>query len=144
MTGVPKERPTGVTILAVLFFIAGAFYASGTLVVGSRVLRPLAGLLINPLAAIVVIVSLATTLVQAALFVAIGIGLLRLQNWARVLLIVLIGLGFLTGARALATSGAHGIVSSPGPALIVVVSGIGMLIYLFRPHVKRAFGAARC
>jgi hypothetical protein len=100
-------------------------------------------LLINPLAGIVVIVSLASAPVQAALFVAIGIGLLKLQNWVRVLLIVLIGLVLLMAARALVLSGAQGIVSSPGPVLIAGSIVVGVLVYLFRPHVKQVFGAIR-
>ena len=143
ITRPPKERPVGVTILAVLFFIVGARYFFEILIIGSTVLRSLAGLLINPLAGIVVIVSLASALVQAALFVAIGIGLLKLQNWVRVLLIVLIGLVLLMAARALVISGAQGIVSSPGPVLIAGSIVVGVLVYLFRPHVKQAFGAIR-
>ena len=85
MTSATKERPAGVTILALLSFIVGGSFAYGTRIFGSLVLHSLAGLLINPLAGIVVIVGLAIALVQAGLFIAIGIGLLKMQNWARVL-----------------------------------------------------------
>jgi hypothetical protein len=109
-------------------------------------LRPLAGILLNPYAAIFVFLAAALSFVQGALFIAVGIGFLKLQNWARVLLIVLTGLALLYGARALVTSGAsaaNAFVSSPGPVLIVGSIVVGLLVYLFRPHVKQAFGATR-
>jgi hypothetical protein len=141
-----RERPAGVTILAVLFFVAGIFYSFGALIGCAMTLRPLAVILINPYAAIFVFLAAALSFVQGALFIAVGIGFLKLQNWARVMLIVLIGLALINGARALVTSGAsaaHGFVSSPGPVLIVGSIVVGLLVYLFRPHVKQAFGATR-
>jgi len=97
----------------------------------------------QPLAAVFVFLALAISFVQGFLLIAIGIGFLKLQNWARVLLIILIGLGFLGGIRGLVTSGANGILQSPGPAFILAAISIGILMYLFSPRVKQAFGATR-
>jgi hypothetical protein len=138
-----KERPIGVTILAVLFLIAGAYYSLGTLIAPLRIFRPLAVILLNPYAAIFAFLALAISFVQGVLLIAIGIGFLKLQNWARILLIVFVGLVLLMAACGLITSGVQGLVSSPGPALIVGSIFVGVLVYLFRPHVKEAFGASR-
>jgi hypothetical protein len=138
-----KERPSGVTILAVLFLIAGTYYALGALIAPLRIFRPLAVILLNPYAAIFAFLALAISFVQGVLLIAIGIGFLKLQNWARILLIVFIGLALLMAARTLVISGAHWIVSSPGPVLIVWSIAVGVLVYLLRPHVKQAFGAIR-
>ena len=143
MKGAPRERPAGVTILAVLFLIAGTIYAFGALIAPLNIFQPLASILINPLAAVFVFLALAISFVQGFLLIAIGIGFLKLQNWARVLLIILIGLGFLGGIRGLVTSGANGILQSPGPAFILAAISIGILMYLFSPRVKQAFGATR-
>jgi hypothetical protein len=91
-------------------------------------------ILINPYAAIFVFLAASVSFVQGALFIAVGIGFLKLQNWARVLLIVLIGLALLNGARALVFSGSHALAFSPGPVLIVGSIVVGMLVYLFRPR----------
>jgi hypothetical protein len=138
-----KERPPGVTILAVFFLIAGTMYAFWALIAPLRIFRPLAVILLNPYAAIFAFLALAISFVQGVLLIAIGIGFLKLQNWARILLIVFIGLVLLMAARGLITSGVQGIVSSPGPPLIVGSIFVGVLVYLFRPHVKQAFGAIR-
>jgi hypothetical protein len=76
-------------------------------------------------------VWLAFGLGKAALLVAIGVGLIRLQNWARILLIVFIGLELLIVARALAFSDSHALHAlafSPGPALIVGSIVVGCLL----------------
>jgi hypothetical protein len=143
MATVNKDRPAGVMILALLCFIAGGSSAYETRIFGDWVLHPLAGLLLNPIAGMVVIVGLAAALVQAGFFIVIGIGLLKMKNWARVVLIVLIGLEFLVGVRAVVASAAPGTANAPGPALIVLGGSVGVLIYLFTPRVKEVFGTAR-
>jgi hypothetical protein len=144
VAAITKQRPPGATILALLCFIAGGSCAFGIRAFGDDwVLHPVAAFLINPIAGMVVIVYLAAALMQAGFFIAIGIGLLKMQNWARVFLIVLIGFEFLTGFSSLLTPITHALGSSPGPALIVITSAVGALIYLFRPRVKQMFGAIR-
>jgi hypothetical protein len=143
MTTAKKERPAGVTILALLCFIAGGSFAFGTRVFGSWLSHPVAGFLINPIAGMMVIVYLAGALVEAGLFIAIGIGLLKVQNWARVFFIVL-GLIVLTFAvLGLLASLMHADVSSLGSLVIMIAIVASMLVYLFKPRVKLAFGATR-
>jgi hypothetical protein len=140
-----KERPIGVTILAVLFLIYGASYGVGALA-GVPILFRGGAILIYPVQGLIVLLMVAFGLAEAALLVAIGIGLFRLQNWARILLIVFIGFALLMAARALVFSASRALpalLSSPGPVLIVGSLFVGVLVYLFRPHVKQAFGAIR-
>lgn len=73
------------------------------------------------------------------IYLTLGAGLLRLKNWARFFVIVLAILNLLTG-----------VVGYAGPRLILLrqsiislVIEVVVLIYLFRPEVKEAFGAAR-
>lgn len=140
-------RPTGVTILAVLGFICAAFAllaALGMLLAGSMGLAtmsrgggPMAGALgvFGALAGVVL-------LVFAALYIICGVGLLKLANWARILTIILVALGALFAVM--------GVLKAMMPFhivliiwdLIVIAIDVWILLYLFKPHVKQAFGAA--
>jgi hypothetical protein len=77
-----KERPTGVvTILAVLFFIYGASQGVGVLVEVPILFRGGGGgMLVYPVHALIFLLMVAFGLAKAALLVAVGIGLFRLQN----------------------------------------------------------------
>jgi uncharacterized membrane protein (DUF2068 family) len=141
MATVTKGRPAGVTILALLCFIAGGSYAYGTRMIGDWILHPLAGLLINPLAGMMAIVYLAAALVQAGFFIAIGIGLLKMHNWARVVLIVLCLIVLPFAVLGLMGSLMHAGASSLGSLVIVIAIAASMLVYLFKPRVKEVFGA---
>jgi len=73
------------------------------------------------------------------MYLALGAGLLRLQNWARRFVVVLAILNLLTG-----------VVGYASPRLLLlrqsifaIVIEVFVLIYLFRPEVKEAFGAKR-
>lgn len=147
------QRPTGVTILAVLSFLAALNMLLGglallgasflpqitTLVMyllgmiagcGSHALAPLALILQIPLNLIFVAYFLI-----AALYVAVGLGLLKLQNWARWLVIALCILELIMAAVGYAV-----------PRFFLLRLGIlGMtidaaaLIFLFQPKVKEVF-----
>jgi hypothetical protein len=116
-----------------------ALYTFEIHIVGFIILHPLAGLLINPLPAIGSFFAAAISLVQAGLFFAIGIGLLKMQNWARVLLIVLSGIVLLFGVLGLMISVMRADASSLGFRVIAIA--VSMLVYLFKPRVKAVFGA---
>ncbi len=73
------------------------------------------------------------------MYLALGAGLLRLQNWARRFVVVLAILNLLTG-----------VVGYASPRLLLlrqsifaIVIEVFVLIYLFRSEVKEAFGAKR-
>jgi len=80
-------------------------------------------------------------LVLAVLDLAIGIGFIKLQNWARVVAIILIGIGVLFGLLNMATMLAHFVMFVLVVRLIFLAIEIWILVYLFKPHVKQAFGA---
>ncbi len=138
------QRPTGVTIIAVLDFIGGAIVAIAGLLVfagGSMLSGLLAGAnagagsgVAAGLGAIVGVICL----VFAALAIAIGIGLLKLMNWARILSVVLAALGILNTLRSITTifhGGSSGIVVT----LVVLAFDIWVIWYMFTPGVKAAF-----
>jgi hypothetical protein len=139
------ERPTGVTILAVLYFIGTAFLAiCGLLfIVGGSMLSGLAqsGGPGSALFAAGGAVVGAFFLVLALLELAIGIGFIKLQNWARVIAIVFTGIAVLFGALGMFSMLAHVMVFALMIRLITLAIQIWILVYLFKPHVKQAFGA---
>jgi hypothetical protein len=139
------ERPTGVTILAVLYFIGTAFLGlCGILfIVGGSMLSGLAqsgGPGSAILAAGGAVVG-AIFLVLALLELAIGIGFIKLQNWARVVAIVFTGIAVLFGVLGVFSLLAHVMVFALMIRFIVLALQIWILVYLFKPHVKQAFGA---
>jgi len=139
------ERPTGVTILAALYFIGAAFLAlCGILfIVGGSMLSGLAhsGGPGSALFAMGGAVVGGIFLVLAVLDLAIGIGFIKLQNWARVVAIILIGIGVLFGLLSMASMLAHFMMFVLVVRLIILAIEIWILVYLFKPHVKQAFGA---
>ena len=143
MTRHAKNRPVGITVLALLSLGVGAIYVGWAILGPFRLFRPLASALLNPLVTLLAMIAFSFTLVEGGFFILIGIGLFKMQNWARVLLVVLIGVEFLLGALGLATSGTSGVMADPGPVLIVASISFGVLVYLFRPRIKQAFGAIR-
>ncbi len=139
------ERPTGVTILAVLYFIGTAFLGlCGLLfIVGGSMLSGLAqsG---GPGSAIFAAGGAVVGgffLVLALLELAIGIGFIKLQNWARVVAIVLTGIAVLFGLLGMFSMLAHLMVFALTIRVITLAIQIWILVYLFKPHVKEAFGA---
>ena len=137
------ERPTGVTILAVLSFLGGGLLliiAFGALA-GGAVLASVLSLpasIVGLGAVIVAIVFFAF----AGLYAANGVGLLKLQNWARVLTMVLIVLGLLSAVLGVFGALAHFRMFLLVRQLIVAAIDLWILLYLNKPHVKQAFGAA--
>jgi len=127
-------RPTGVTILAVLAFIGGAFGILGALLlmVGGTVASTVdAGL--GGSALIYGILSLAISVA----YLAFGIGAWGLKPWAWSLGIIIAGASVLLSLIAVLL----GWNSIGGVIINVVISG-AILYYLFTPGVKAAFGRA--
>jgi hypothetical protein len=140
-------RPTGVTVLAVLGFILGALSLLAALAMflaGAAGLAAMSGGggsmagMLGALGAFAGVVCLIFTV----LYVLSGIGLLKLANWGRILTIVLvvIGLAFAVIGALPAMTGFHiGILIRQ---LIFIALDAWILMYLFKPYVKQAFGAA--
>lgn len=139
-------RPTGVTILAVLSFLAAGLYllaAAGMFLMGSSAgLAAMAGRGGNmggPLAAMGAFAGIAC-LILAALCLVNGIGLLKLRGWARLLtiLLTLLAIVFEVMGIVRALPGMH--VTIIVWELILIAIDAWILMYLFKPHVKAAFG----
>jgi hypothetical protein len=77
----------------------------------------------------------------AALYFVVALGFLKLQNWARVLTIVLCGLGVLFNGLGVLNALIHFHVVIVVWQAIVVAIDVWVLLYLLKPHVKQAFGA---
>ncbi len=122
------ERPTGVTVLAGLSFLGAGLCVLGGLDYAALVgLSAVGGVLL---------------LVCAAIGVVAGIGLWKLRGWARMVTIVLTILSLVLAVPGLFMS----IFSLKVPQLIFQLIGAGIcgliVWYMFRPHVKQAFGVA--
>jgi hypothetical protein len=143
------SRPTGVTIIALLVFLAAAILALGACVF---LIAGIAGMIGTdsgePLS--VAIAAMGVTgsysllvLSGAAAFVAIGV--LKLREWARVVSIAAFGAEILCTIFSLFTvMGYLGIPAIPMILchLAAIAIAIWLLSYLLRPTVKQAFSAA--
>jgi len=142
------DRPTGVTIVAMLNFLGALFCVLGGLLLfvglgvagaaaqtrrgGTGVMALLMGM--GALGGVV-------CLVAAALSVIIGIGLWKLRNWARVLTIVFTALGLLFCVFGILTGLLHFHLVLVVFRLVFMAIYVLILWYMFQPHVKQAFGA---
>jgi hypothetical protein len=138
------ERPTGVTILAVLAFIGAGLLilaALGVLLGGAMIAnmsaRPGNGMMAGIGGAIIGVFFLGF----ASLYAVLGVGFLKLQNWARVLAIILCGLGVLLNALGILTGLVHFHPLSMLSQVISLAINLWVALYLLKPHVKQAFGA---
>jgi hypothetical protein len=140
------QRPTGVTILGVLCYIGAAIclifgvlgFAGGAIITsimqsaGSRLPAGIAGAIGGIIGGVFVLL--------AVLYGLTGYGLMALKNWGRIILIVLLALGILGGIFGLLAT-LHGFVMAGFIWTIVKLAiNVWILWYLFRPHVKQAFG----
>ena len=137
------QRPGGVTLIVVLDFISAAiclFVALAGFVGGSFLAGVLSegtpGLSGSVPAGSGIIFGIAF-LIGALIFGLMGFGLIKLQNWARILTIVLTILGTLGSVGNLVRFGVHRVVFVQA---IFLVYYIWVVWYLFQPHVKAVFG----
>lgn len=138
------ERPAGVTFLALLAFFGAVILALGGLVMclggammsrmalqpGMRMVAGLGGAIIGLM-----------LLGVAAVYVVMGIGLWKLQNWARILTIVLAGLGVLFFGMGMLLALVHFHVFFFFWRAIFLALNVWIIVYLLQPNVKQAFGA---
>lgn len=141
------NRPTGVTIVAVLHFIGACFLALAAIGVmfGGGIIGSILNSQSNPgLAAGLASMGVALGVIFLLLAVCvafIGYGNWTLKPWARIVTIVLSSLGLVGGAVLLLSSAVH-------LNLTLIIAGIlrlainGFIIwYYLQPNVKSAFGA---
>ncbi|HXQ98726.1 MAG TPA: hypothetical protein VN774_09815 [Candidatus Limnocylindrales bacterium] len=143
------QRPTGVTILAVLEFLGAACllmlgllaFASGAFIAQLLAKAPGMGALAGGAVAVVGVVCL----LFAALYGVTGYGLLALQNWGRIITMILVALGAIFGLLGLLGAVSHMTTTSVGLIiwqLIWLAIYVWILMYLNRPDVKQAFNQA--
>ena len=109
-----KERPTGVTVLAVLYFVlAGAFF-SIPFILGAFLT------FLEPSAIFGAMACLAPLLILGLLPLLVGVGLLMGQGWARILGLIVAVISLLA-------------------IPIGTILGIIIIIYLRKPEVKAYF-----
>jgi hypothetical protein len=139
------QRPAGVTVIAVLDFIGGAFcvifgllaFVGGSFISGmfsAANAGPASGLA----AGIGAIIG-AVFLVFAAIAVITGIGLLKLKGWGRILEIILAVLGLIGVIKAIAGGALHAGSTSLAILIVEIAYFIWVLWYMFTPGVKAAF-----
>ena len=130
------NRPQGVTVIAVLYFVRAAFFACLGLifmVAGAAVATAIAERSGLPAA----LIAGAGVLVAVLLFcfsafqALVGWGLLRLKEWARIIAIALSALSLALGVFGLFRLSLFGV-------LRIAISGV-ILWYLLQPHVVAAF-----
>jgi hypothetical protein len=130
------NRPTGVTVISILYFIGAGFFALLGLVFivgGAAIAASMAERTGMPAALVAgagVFIAV-LFLVISAFHVFIGWGILRLKEWARIIAIVLAGLGALGGVFGLIRFSFMGLVR-------LAISG-WIIWYLLQPHVVAAF-----
>ncbi len=139
------QRPTGVTIIAVLGIIFGALVALAGLWawVGAALFSAVAerrfGMMIGMGGAFAGIVLLGL----AALVIVTSVGLLNLQEWARVLAIVLNAVHLVVAALGLMEAFRHiHMLFFFGMMLrhiVMIAIGVWIIVYLIQPKVKQAF-----
>lgn len=139
------ERPAGVTLVAVLAFVSAFFlcFAAFGMFLGGAILssladRPGLGMVAGMGGAIVGVVFLGIAVVDLVL----GIGLWKLQNWARILTVILVSLGLILNALGLLRSVLHVHVIAFLMQGIVIAIDVWIVVYLLKPHVKQAFAGS--
>jgi hypothetical protein len=141
------ERPTGVTVIAILGLIgAGLLALLGVLIcLGGTLFSHMTYARWGMVAGIGAVTVGVVLLGLAALYAITSIGLLKLQNRARVLAVVLTSVTLMLALLGLGDAAMHlGMMFFFGMfvrRLIVIGIDVWILVYLFQPHVKKAFGA---
>ena len=144
------NRPTGVTVIAVLFFLAavlgvlagigmmffGGFMATLINQSGGQGSGAGAGLFAGLGVAFGIVV-----LVFAALYFLVGWGLLKLKEWARIVTIVLAALGVLGALFGFVAIFSHFALLIVFSSLVRLAICAWMIWYLLQPQVKAAFQA---
>lgn len=138
------QRPSGVTILAVLSFLAAALMllaACGMFFLGAAGIAAASGgrALGGPLAALGAFAGVAM-LIVAGIYIVNGVGLWKLQGWGRLLTIVLLVIGIIFEVLGVVQALPLMRVGFIIWELILIAIDVWILTYMFKPHVKQAFG----
>lgn len=144
------NRPAGVTLISILFFVAtgllliaaigsfvgGAFIGS---MIGAAARQRGAGMTGAGMGAIVGAFIGIFFLVCSALNGVCGFGLWKLKEWARILTIVLCGIGVALGALGFFAGMLHFHLFVMMWRMVWLAIDLGIIWYLLQPEVKAAF-----
>lgn len=144
------NRPTGVTVLAVLQFIGAGFCVIGGLLmmVGGTFLAAILGragaggegsIALAGMGALIGVVGGVFCLVLAVLYGIVGWGMWGLKNWARMVTIVLAAIGALFQVLGMMGSMLHFRIGAMLWNLIWLGVNAVIVWYLIQPQVKAAF-----
>ncbi len=138
------ERPTGVTILGVLAVI-GAACSTLAIVFALVFWSVIANMAQQPgrevFAKIGVALVVGFFLFFTVLYAVIALGMFRLFNWTRILVIVLSFIAIALYAITLPIALLHFQPLAIIWDLIIIGVNLWIAMYLLKPHVKQAFGA---
>ena len=133
------QRPTGITILAVLAVIGGLlslFFGGFMALIGPGMSVEMATQSDDPMAPAVggfmAVVGVAL-LLHGVLQLVTAYGLFTLKGWAWMLAVIV-------QVFSLVVNGLQLFQGQVGGAVVAILIAAGILYYLFRPHVKQAFG----
>jgi hypothetical protein len=113
------QRPGCVTAYALLLLAAGGLVTLGSLVFGASGEVPVLGVLL--------------ALGVGALYISLGVGLSRLKNWARVVILIIQGLGLAFGLIGLLVTLPNGDGMSILSSLTGLITG-SIIVYWFANH----------
>ncbi|HKD78828.1 MAG TPA: hypothetical protein VKH81_03995 [Candidatus Angelobacter sp.] len=149
------NRPAGVTLIAVLYFIFGVLWALGGvgMVAGGDIIATVmkrqgqaGGTLADFVAGLGAALGV-VFLIFGVLDISIGVGLIKLKDWARMTSIILAAIGAALGVLGLLRGLAHFILVPHFVLFATIIRvcalalEIWMVIYLLKPEVKAAFQA---
>lgn len=145
------NRPTGVTLIAVLYFLGAAFaaFAGIGMVAGGGMLATMInqqGSQAGPLAGIIASLGAAMgifCLIMAAIDVLLGVGLIKVKEWARLTTVILTAVFAALGALGLLASFTHFVMFAFLIKACVVALQVWIVVYLLKPEVKAAFQGAQ-
>lgn len=139
------QRPTGVTVISVLGFIGSGLLLLAALgmflggaILSSLAARPGIGMMAGIGGVIVGVVFICI----AAVYLVLGIGLWKLQEWARILTLVFIGLGIILNAFSILQSVMHFHIFRFFFQAVFIAVDIWIIVYLLQPNVRQAFNPA--
>lgn len=134
------QKPTGVVILAILSWIFAAFLLipALALLLGSSFIAAMIGNQFGPIAAFAGVIGGAIFLFIALVTAVIAWGLWTLQEWARILTIILQGIGLAVSILALFALAFFHPIGMIFRLVRITIHGL-IIWYLMQPEVVAAF-----
>lgn len=136
-----QQRPTGITILALVYILlAGLSLLWSLFVFGFGGMAATFGSLFGAeniaTTGVNSVVSGTLGIITAIVELVVAFGLWKLRPWAWLLAIIAVGLNVVGGVLGMFSGGFWTFCCG----LFGLIIPASILIYLFRPHVRRAFG----